>query len=172
MAMSKSTIIPVLSAQDLPLAEAATIGGVLIASVDMAAQILADYKTEDLTEPRLQVIDRVARYLVGQNVAPGIAAISAAAQHLGEVKQQDLPALNVLLLDLVDVNITPQIHTGLTMARQLVRASVRRDIKAAGDRLLAAADDEVGTEEMVTIAADQITQLQTALRRLQGGGQA
>lgn len=162
---------PVLSARELPLAEAATIGGVLISELATAAKVQADYVTEDLTEPRLKVIDRVARYLVGQKVSPGVAAVSAAAIHLGEVRERDLPALNMLMLDLVDVNITPQIHTGLTMARQLVRASVRRAIATAGQRLTDAAS-QASTEDMATIAADQIGQLQTALRRLQGGGNA
>lgn len=162
-----ATQIPNLSVQDLDLTEVATVGAVLISGIDMARRIQAGYTTDDLTEPRLQAIDRIARYLVSENVAPSIAAVTAAATHLGEVRAGDIPALSVLLFDLVDVNITPQIHIGETMARQLVRASVRRRVATAAQRLSEAAS-QADTTDLATIAASEATEITKALSRLGG----
>src|SRR5690625_1914484 len=162
-----TTQIPNLSVQDLDLTEVATVGAVLISGIETARRIQAGYVTNDLTEPRLQVIDRIARYLVSENVAPSIAAVTAAATHLGEVRAGDIPALSVLLFDLVDVNITPQIHIGETMARQLVRASVRRRVATAAQRLSDAAS-QANTPDLATIAASEATEITKALSRLGG----
>lgn len=166
-----TTQIPNLSVQDLDLTEVATVGAVLISGIETARRIQAGYVTNDLTEPRLQVIDRIARYLVSENVAPSIAAVTAAATHLGEVRAGDIPALSVLLFDLVDVNITPQIHVGETMARQLVRASVRRRIAVAGERLSRTAET-ADTPTLMQVANSEAHAVLQAIGRLIGGDQS
>src|SRR5690625_7689475 len=98
----------------MPLSETATIGAVLISPVERAQRILASYENEDITEPRLKMIDRVARYLVAQDTAANMAAVAAAAEHNGAVTQSELPTLWLLIHDVVDENTLPQIHDGKT----------------------------------------------------------
>src|SRR5690625_402939 len=155
----------------MPLSETATIGAVLISPIERAQRILASYENEDITEPRLKMIDRVARYLVAQDTAANMAAVAAAAEHIGAVTQSDLPTLWLLLHDLVDVNLVPQIHVGETMARQLVRASVRRRIAVAGERLSRTAET-ADTPTLMQVANSEAHAVLQAIGRLIGGDQS
>lgn len=160
------TPIPVgLDVKGFPPTEAAVIGAILISPLEKARQLLASYRASDLTEPRLQVVDKIARYLVSEKVAPSISTVAAAAEHTGSIAQDHLMAFWVILYDLVDVNIVPSIHVGETMTRQLVRAAVRRTIATAGQRLTnAAATGDLPT--MTAIAGSEMQSMRAALARL------
>src|SRR5690625_5635663 len=79
----------------MPLSETATIGAVLISPVERAQRILASYENEDITEPRLKMIDRVARYLVAQDTAANMAARSE--EHTSELQSPGQLVCRLLL---------------------------------------------------------------------------
>lgn len=147
-------IPPGFDVSEFPPTEAAVIGAVLIGPLPKATQLLAEFESTDLTEPRLIRVDHIARYLVKEKVAPAVATVASAGEHLGVVAQNDLVAFWVLLYDLVDVNIVPNMHIGTTMARQLVRASVRRTILESSHKLVTIAQ----TGDLPTLTAAAVTE--------------
>lgn len=159
------TQIPNLQLADLPMLEAAVVGGVLLAELKGAARILAAYKPDDVTEPRLRVIDAVARLLVAREMRPTPPAIAAEAVDGGHVPKGRENHLGILLLDLVDVTLNPESRVAETYARQLVRASVRRRVQTAVTRLGEAAE-KASLADLTTIARSEIEALQIELGRL------
>src|SRR5690625_3821341 len=166
-----ATQIPNLNIRDLPVIEAAVIGGVLIEDTDTARKILAAYLPDDITEPRLQVVDRIARILVARNERPTAPAVVGEAVDGGHVAGKHQAALTLLLMDLVDVNLNPDSRVARTYARHVVHVAVRRQIATASHRISNAAED-TSLEDLATIARSEATAIWDALNRLNSMGGA
>lgn len=159
------TQIPNLSVRDMPMIEAAVIGGVLIEDIEAARAIVMAYQPGDITEPRLQVVDRIARILIARNQRPTAPAVVAEAVDGGHVAGKHQAALTLLLMDLVDVNLNPDSRVAATYARHVVYAAVRRQIATASQRINNATES-ANFEDLAVIARSEATAIWDALNRL------
>lgn len=143
--------------------ERAFVGALLHLPAQQVVPLIGFVQHDDLDDPRLRVIYRLAGQLAVKGTRPDPAAVHGLARSSGAVMNADLPALTGLLVDLLTEVPIPQAATAY--ARSVVEASVRRRVTMAATRLSQAAEGS-DVDTLAHLVADEAYALQTALQRL------
>jgi replicative DNA helicase len=131
-----------------------------------AARVIVEarqVRDDDLTDPRLRIVYRLAVDLASAGTDPDPARVHGHARTTGTVTSSDLPALTALLVDLHSEVPLPGAVT--SYGRAIVEASVRRRITAAAERWTRAADD-APLDVLTRLVTDETAAVAEAVDRL------
>ena len=121
--------------------ERALIGAVLNLPADAAVQVLDLINDDDLGDPRLQVVARIARQLAEAGVSPDPPVVFAHARASGTVTRADaIREFSLLLVDLFAEVPTPA--SARWYAAATLEEALRRRVAEAGARLAQAAQGD------------------------------
>lgn len=143
--------------------ERAFIGALLHLPAAHVVPLIGYVQADDLSDPRLRVVYRLAGELAVGGTSPDPATVHGHARTSGAVPNADLASLTGLLVDLLTEVPVPQ--AAASYARAVVEASVRRRVVMAATRLSQAAEG-ADLDTLSHLVADETYSLTVALARL------
>ena len=145
------------------LNEKAFVGALLHLPPDRVIALGELVHPDDLSDPRLRLVFKIALDLAGKGEQPDVAKVHGEARTAGTVVSQNLPSLALLLTDLLDG--CPNPAAADYYGRNVLESSLRRRTVAAATRLCQAAESS-SLEMLCSVIEEETTSLARAIHRL------